>query len=128
MINYSFYFWMLHVSTWHMVCVKLGSQYDDRLSFCIVPFHLANVWVVHKLSFASTVSIFTIYTLLTWLMRSHEFPLICLHVDVGIESKSILPFRSFHIVSSYDPCSQMDEIDGSLWNEMKWKPIVILWT
>ena len=34
-------------------------------------------------------------------MRSHEFPLICLYVDVGIESKSILSFHSFRIVSSY---------------------------
>ena len=50
-------------------------------------------------------------------MRSHEFPLIHPYIDVGIESKSILPFRSFRIVSSYDVCSQMDEIDGSLRNE-----------
>ena len=52
-------------------------------------------------------------------MRSHEFPLIHLYIDVGIESKSILPFCSFHIVSSYGACSQIDEIDGSLQNEMK---------
>ena len=32
-------------------------------------------------------------------MRSREFPLIHPYVDVGIESKSILPFRSFrHMV------------------------------
>ena len=50
-------------------------------------------------------------------MRSREFPLICLYVDVGIESKSILPFRSFRIVLSYSACSQIDKIGGSLRNE-----------
>ena len=52
-------------------------------------------------------------------MRSREFPLIRPYVDVGIESKSILPFRSFRIVSSYGACSEIDEIDGGLQNETK---------
>ena len=43
-----------------------------------------------------------------------NFLLIRPYVDVGIESKSILPFCSFRIVSSYGACSQIDEIDGSL--------------
>ena len=42
-----------------------------------------------------------------------RFPLIHLHIDVGIESKSIL---LFHIISLYSTCSQ---IVGSLQNEMK---------
>ena len=45
--------------------------------------------------------------------------LICLHIDVGKESKSILLFCSFHIISLYGAYSQMDETDGSLRNEMK---------
>ena len=49
-------------------------------------------------------------------MISREFPLIRPYIDVGIESKSILPF---HIVSSYGACSQIDEIDSSLQNETK---------
>ena len=52
-------------------------------------------------------------------MRSREFPLIRPYVDIGIESKSILAFHSFRIVSSYGACSQIDEIDGSLRNETK---------
>ena len=60
-------------------------HYDNRLlfhPFRIIPFHL----LIFEL-FTSTMSIFTIHTLLTWLLRSC---LIHPHVNVGIKSKSIL--------------------------------------
>ena len=60
-------------------CLKAGSQYDDRLSFrsfCIIPFCLL------------TFKLFTNYCLLV----PHFADLACeiTHVDVGIESKSII--------------------------------------
>ena len=90
--------------------VKLGSQYDNRLpfhSFFIIPFGCLMFELFTN--YRSLVP-FPIYTLLTWLVRSREFPLIRPYVDIGIESKSILPFRSFRIISSYGVCSQMDEL------------------
>ena len=63
-----------HFSAFHYSSnsIKAGSQYDDRISFHIVPFRLLTFELFTNYHSLVQRPSFTVYTLLTWLVRSRE--------------------------------------------------------